>query len=106
MTGLSTQPQCIDAVLTYQRVKCHVDTQKLHSPLKKVPLRCLMESDSNILDQHSIPDIRIAGKKSLCLSYAFKIAANVVSVLFLDSFYHDHIPVEALLIFGLYRRIC
>lgn len=38
-------------LLIYQRVKCHLSTHKLHSPLKKVPLRCLVESDSSIPDE-------------------------------------------------------
>lgn len=63
---------------------------------------CLLESEAAF----QTSNLRRAGKNSLCHSYAFKIAINVVSVLFLDSFYHDHIPVEVLLTSGLYRRIC
>lgn len=51
-------------------------------------------------------NLRIAGNNSLCLSYTFRIATNIFSVLFLDSFYQKHILIEALLIFGLFRRIC
>lgn len=101
MTGLPTYPQCIAAMLIYQRVKCHVGIHKLHSPLKKVPLAFW-----KVIAAFQTGSLRIARKNSLCHSYAFKIAINVASVLFLDSFYQDPIPVETLLISGLYRRIC
>lgn len=69
---------------------------------KEVPLRCLLES----MVAFQTSNLRIAGNNSLCLSYAFKIATNIFNVLFLDSFYHEHILSEALPTFGLFRRIC
>lgn len=99
-TSYMSSVHCCQA--DYQRVKCHVGTHKLHSPLKK----CLLDILWKVIAADKTSNLKIAGKNSLCLSYAFRIAINIVSVLFLDWFYNDHISVEALLIFELHRRIC
>lgn len=78
--------------------KCHVGTHKLHSPLKKkVPFAALWD----VTAAFQMSNLRTAGKNSLCFSCAFRITIMVVCILFLNSFCHDCVAVEALLMFWL-----